>query len=128
MDEALQYIFRALVHFRSIFEIQWGEKDPYFIGVIRLRLGEIYLKISRYEESKNEFQQALDIFESASSRTSVDVAKVINGMGQLEALQSNFAEAVNLFSEALEISREVSADNVEDIEKRLKAAREGKSI
>jgi hypothetical protein len=33
-----------------------------------------------------------------------------------------------LFAEALEISREVSADNVEDIENRLKAAREGKSI
>jgi hypothetical protein len=49
-------------------------------------------------------------------------------MGQLEALQSNFAEAVNLFAEALKISREESPDNVEDIEKRLAAAREGKAI
>jgi hypothetical protein len=48
--------------------------------------------------------------------------------GNLQALQSNFAEAVKMFAEALEISRAVSPDNVEDIENRLNAAREGKAI
>ena len=61
-------------------------------------------------------------------RKSDEVAGVLNGLGQLEALEGNFSLAQKLFAEALEIRREVSPDNVEDIENRLIAAREGKAI
>ena len=67
-------------------------------------------------------------FESIHKRKSDEVAGVLNGLGQLEALEGNFSKAQKMFAEALEIRREVSPDNVEDIEKRLAAAREGKSI
>ena len=43
-------------------------------------------------------------------------------------MEGNFAEAQKMFAEALEIRREISPDNVEDIENRLNAAREGKAV
>ena len=128
VDEGLQNILRSLEYFRAIFEMQWGEKNPHFIGVIRYRLGEIYKNASRYKESREEFQLALEIFESKHTRNSTEVAEVLTGMGKVEALQGDFVQAQKFFAEALEINLEVSPDNVEDIENRLNAAREGKVI
>jgi len=82
----------------------------------------------RYKESRKEFQKALEIFESIHKRKSDEVAGVLTGIGKLEALEGNFSKAQKMFAEALDISREVSPDDVEDIEKRLAAAREGKAL
>jgi nephrocystin-3 len=123
LDEGIDLIYREL----NITKTHDGESSHSAAGTHR-RLGVTLRRAGRYKESRLEFQKALEIFESINTRKSKDVARVLNGVGQLEALQSNFAEAVNLFAESLEISREVFPDAVEDIEKRLKAAREGKAI
>jgi nephrocystin-3 len=124
LDEGIELINREL----AISKKNDGEEYYSNAARTRRRLGVILRDAGRYKESREEFQQALQIFESINTRKSKDVARVLNGMGQLEVLQSNFAEAIQLFEEALEISREVSPDNVEDIDKRLAVAREGKAI
>ena len=123
MDEGIELIYREL----NITKKNDGESSHSAAGTHR-RLGVILRGAGRYKESRQEFQQALEIFASINTRKSKDVALVLNGIGQLEALQSNFAEAIKLFEEALDISSEVSPDLAKDIENRLKAAREGKSM
>jgi tetratricopeptide (TPR) repeat protein len=124
LDEGIELIKREL----AIAKKNDGEEYFRVAASTHRQLGVILRNAQRYKESKEEFLHSLELFESINTRKSKDVARVLNGMGQLEALQSNFAEAVNLFAEALEISREVSPDNVEDIDKRLAVAREGKAI
>ena len=123
LDEGIDLLYREL----NITKKHDGENSDGAAGTHR-RLGVILRGAGKYKESRQEFQKALGIFESIHNRKSDEVAGVLNGLGQLEALEGNFAEAQKMFAEALEIRREVSPDNVEDIENRLNAAREGKSI
>jgi nephrocystin-3 len=104
-----------------------GEKSKSAAEKYR-QLGVTLRRASRYKESSDAFQVALEIFESINTRKSAEVALVLNGMGQLEAIQGNFLEAEKLLAEALGISRESSPDIVEEIEKHLAGARTGKSI
>ena len=122
-DEAVDLMYREL----KITKKHDGEDSHSAAGTHR-RLGVILRGAGRYKESRLEFHKALEIFESIHKRKSDEVARVLNGLGQLEALEGNFSLAQRLFAEALEIRREVSPDDVEDIEKRLAAAREGKAI
>jgi tetratricopeptide (TPR) repeat protein len=122
-DEGIDLIYREL----NITKKHDGESSRSAAGTHR-RLGVILRDAGRYKESRLEFQKSLEIFESIHKRKSDEVAGVLNGLGQLEALEGNFSLAEKMFAEALEIRREVSPDNVEDIEKRLAAASEGKAI
>ena len=122
-DEVIDLLYREL----SITTKHDGEKSHNAAGTHR-RLGVILRGAGRYKESRQEFQKALQIFELIYQRKSDEVAGVLNGLGQLEALEGNFSKAQKMFAEALEIRRELSPDNVEDIENHLKAAREGKAI
>jgi tetratricopeptide (TPR) repeat protein len=123
LDEGIDLIYREL----HITEKHDGENSHSAAGTHQ-RLGVILRGAGKYKKSRQEFQKALEIFESIHNRKSDEVAGVLNGLGQLEALEGNFSKAQEMFAEALEIRREVSPDDVEDIEKRLAAAREGKAI
>ena len=124
LDEGIALIKREL----AIAKNNDGEKYFRVAAGTHRQLGVILRNAQRYKESKEEFMHSLEIFESINSRKSEEVARVLNGLGQLEALEGNFAEAEKMFAEALEIRREVSPDNVEDIENRLAAAIEGKVL
>jgi tetratricopeptide (TPR) repeat protein len=121
LDEGIDLIYREL----HITEKHDGEKS-HSAADTRRRLGVILRGAGRYKESRQEFLKALEIFDSIHKRRSDEVAGVLNGLGQLEALEGNFPEAQKLFSEALEIRREVSPDNLGDIENHLSAAIAGK--
>jgi len=123
LDEGIDLIYREL----DITKKHDGENSDSAAGTHR-RLGVILRGAGKYKESRQEFQKALQIFESIHKRKSDEVAGVLNGLGQLDALEGNFSKAQKMFAEALEIRREVSPDNVEDIENRLAAARAGISI
>jgi len=123
LGEGIDLLYREI----NIIKKHDGDNSESAAGTHR-RLGVILRGAGRYKESRLEFQKALEIFESIHKRKSDEVAGVLNGLGQLEALEGNFSLAKKLFAEALEIRREVSPDNVEDIEKRLAAAREGEAI
>ena len=122
-DEGIDLIYREL----NITKKHDGE-NSHSAGESHRQLGVLLRTAGRYKESRKEFQKALEIFESIHKRKSDEVAGVLTGIGKLEALESNFSKAQMMFAEALDISREVSPDDVEDIEKRLTAAREGKAI
>ena len=123
LDEGIDVMYREL----NITKKYDGE-NSHSAGESHRQLGVVLRTAGRYKESRKEFQKALEIFESIHKRKSDEVAGVLNGLGQLEALKGDFSLAQKLFAEALEISREVSPDDVEDIENRLKAARDGKVI
>ena len=122
-DEGIDFIYREL----NITKKHDGESSDSAAGTHR-RLGVILRGAGRYKESRQEFHKALEVFESIYKRKSDEVAGVLNGLGQLEALEGNFAEAQKILAEALEIRREVSPDNVEDIENHLSAAMAGKVL
>ena len=122
-EDAITLMRRILI----IIKKQDGEKSK-SAGEQHRQLGVILRNAGRYKESKEEFINALNAFELAEPKDSINFKRALIGIGQLNAMQSNFAEAEKFFAEALEISREVSPYDVEDIEKRLAAAREGKAI
>ena len=111
----------------AITQKQMGEKSKNAAEEHR-RLGVVLRSAIRFEESSEEFQTALNVFELLETRKSLGFKNSLLGMGKLKALQNNFPEAKKLFTEALEISRELFQDDAEDIENHLKAAREGKAI
>jgi tetratricopeptide (TPR) repeat protein len=123
LNEGIDLIYREL----DITKKNDGESSHSAADTHR-RLGVILRGAGRYKESRLEFQKALEIFESIHKRKSDEVAGVLNGLGQLEALEGHFSKAQKMFAEALEIRREVSPDNVEDIENHLSAATAGKVL
>jgi tetratricopeptide (TPR) repeat protein len=122
-EDAITLMRRILI----IIKKQDGEKSK-SAGEKHRQLGVILRNTGRYKESKEEFINALNAFELAESKDSINFQNALIGIGQLNAMQSNFAEAEKLFAEALEISRKVSPDDLEDIENRLAAAKEGRTL
>jgi nephrocystin-3 len=120
-DEAVQLLTREL-------RITQGAEGADSDSAARTsqRLGVILRDAGKLEEAQPPLEAALHTFESIEGRQSDPVAGVLNALGQLAALQRNFALAIEHFTEALAIRRAASPENLEGsslLEARLEAAR-----
>ena len=68
-------------------------------------LGDLLSDLGGYGEAKSQYRRALQIMESLSGQDHLDVAIILNSLGNAAIAQGEPAEARAFFARALEIFR-----------------------
>ncbi len=99
--EALSYFIDADEQSKLI----GREKDPW----VQINIGNVYMHQGKYIEAKENFLDALEIFESGGYdhiKTKKDQALVLSDLGWAEIKLKNFDKALSYFESALNTARE----------------------
>lgn len=102
IEQAIEFAMKCLV-------IKTKEigKDSYEAAKDHQRLAWLYFEVADYESSKNNLQNAIQIFKKCQGEESPDVACAIHNLATLYHVQKQFAPAEKMYKQSLDIKMKV---------------------
>jgi len=115
LEESGDYA-RAKRYFRRVYRINeqvWGARHPRVTGSI-VREGRLESMAGRYVEARELYQRALGIREADGPRT-IQVASLLNSLGQLDNEYGHPERAVPVLKRALDVYTETRGPGHDDV-------------
>jgi hypothetical protein len=89
--------------------------DAAEVGVLSVRIGDIFELQGRYDKAEIKFLDAVRIFYIVCGDQEPPVAQAISQLGSVYHLRGKYADAHEMFSEALSIHRHLYGDEGEEV-------------